>query len=431
MSRDFPWLDRFLLVMFIIGIHLRLSLRTDDAVLVPMYFSVISGAIITYRSTMEVNQYFKVFSPLAIFLALMWLVNIFLGGDIVKLTKGAVQFYVSIVVAFGVALTIARFESKQAVSFFTKVWFVFFFLAIIELYGASAFFQTVTDKIYSGLGRGVYESLDRDLSIYGRVRPHVFASEPSFLAYTLNILCLLTFLKGARLNVKRAFITYVLMLVASNFVAPSFTSVFFVGAIAVWHFWPKTTATRVGMLFLIVLAIGAHSIFFGSVADITISEHQNSGSFFGRIVAGPPVAYQALLERPFFGFGVGDADSVTPIIVDVWNAYGAFSDFPWYVGLKGIDLMSNGFWWQWIYFGGVGCVIYIFILNRMTKKIGADQPLRIFFCSCVVWYTGAALVDIASWYVFTAFLAGSIEWRELERAARRSVPRSLDGLKRA
>ena len=419
----FLLLDRLLLIMFIIGIHLRLSLRTNDAVLVPMYLSLISGAILTYRSSVGKRRYFKAFSPLGVFLVAMWAVSAVSGGDILQLTKGAVQFYLSIVVAFGVALSISRIEPRQAVRFFTKIWTVFFILAIIERYAASSLFRSITDAIYSGMGRSVYDSLDRDASIYGQTRPHVFASEPSFLAYTLNILCILIFFKQSKINKNLAMTIYIAMVGATTFISPSFTEVFFVGAIGAWYFWPKSISSRViVMVTSVVFAVFAYPLLLNSDSRFTISEHQNSGSFFGRIIAGPPVALEALSERPLFGYGVGDADAVTPIIVDIWNRYGAFSEFPWYIDLKGLDLMSNGFWWQWIYFGIIGGILYVGVLFRLMKVIGAQNPMRVFVCSCLVWYAGAALVDIASWYVFIAFLAGALGERKPNFNARRGIP---------
>ncbi|WP_066684864.1 hypothetical protein [Caulobacter sp. CCH9-E1] len=401
-------LIKLLLVVFIIGFHTRLSIASGGSVIVPMYLCVFSGAALFLMALQRGLK--RLLAPLLSVFGLIIVTAFFaslFGGDIVALLRGAAQLSISIALATGIAVMLADESVRTDDRFFLVLWGVFLALGCIELIpGARPIFNQVSELIYSGTGRGLYASLDRDLQLYGQYRAKAFASEPSFLAATLAALNLLVLFTGRNKGRRHPVGRFLLMLAVAYLVAPSLSALFYLIAALVFVYWPRTAGMKFAavtslMLLSGLLALAPHSFDF-------FSAHQRSGSFFGRITAGPIVGTRAMIERPLLGYGVGDAQAVLPTISNVWSDKGAYSAFPWYASVGPTDLMSNGFWWQWIYFGIVGGALFILALLGLLRAMNIARPLSVLVSMWVVWYAGAAFVDLVSWSVFAVFAAAAI-----------------------
>jgi len=88
--------------------------------------------------------------------------------------------------------------------------------------------------------------------------------------------------------------------------------------------------------------------------------------------------------------------------VQIWNDAGAFSLFPWFRNslLQAQDLMSNGFWWQWMFLGLLGGSIFTAIMLWLLRALGVAYPLRTILCCWIIWYPGSAFVDAGTWIIF-------------------------------
>jgi hypothetical protein len=281
-------LIKFLLVIFMIGFHTRLSVYSGGAILVPMYICLFSGAGLFLLALQRGLG--RLLAPLLGVVGLIVLTGLsagVFGGDTVALVRGAIQLSVSIVISAGVAVVLGSEEMRGEDRFFLTLWVVFLVIACIELIPAvRPAFDQVSSALYSGSGRGLYASLDRDLQLYGQYRPKAFASEPSFLATTLSTLNILVLFTGMYRGRRRALPRFFVMLVVAYLVAPSLSALFYLTAALVFVFWPKTAggkAMAVGALLLAVTVLAA----FPLTGASAFSAHQKSGSFFGRITAGP------------------------------------------------------------------------------------------------------------------------------------------------
>lgn len=416
-------LIKFLLVVFIIGFHTRLSIYSGATIIVPMYLCLLSGAFILWIALQRGMQ--RLLPPLLSLFGLITVTSLcagLFGGDAIALLRGAIQLSVSIVIATGIAVVLSGQETRDDDVFFLRIWAVFLAIACVELIPTvRPIFDQVSSVLYGGTGRGMYAALDRDLALYGQYRPKAFASEPSFLAATLSTLNLLVLVTGVRRRGRRyAVARFLGMVLAAYFVAPSLSMFFYIAAGMVFVFWPKTVGGKVaaGLTLLVSVAVLAS---LPSASGGTFSAHQKSGSFFGRITAGPYVGVQSLMERPLFGYGVGDAEAAYPAISNVWSEHGAYSAFPWYTGLRAIDLMSNGFWWQWIYFGIFGGALLVVNLIMLLKAMGILRPLAVLFAVWIVWYAGATFVDVISWWVFGIFASAGIVGASSRHVAHRGI----------
>lgn len=403
------WLIKLLLVIFMIGFHTRLSIYSGGSILVPMYICLFSGAGLFLLALQR--GLLRLLLPMLGIVGLIMLsafsAGIF-GGDIVALLRGSIQLSVSIAIAAAIAVVLGDESMRGEDRFFLALWVLFLAVACIELIPAARpIFNEMSSVIYSGSGRGLYASLDRDLQLYGQYRPKAFASEPSFLAATLATLNLLVLFTGRNRGRRRAIARYFVMAVIAHAVAPSLSSLFYLAAAMVFVFWPKTAgmkAAAVAALVLLAAAFAASPL----SGDNAFSAYQRSGSFFGRIAAGPLVGVQSMIERPLLGYGVGDSEAIFPTVSRVWSEQGAYSAFPWYAGLRSSELMSNGFWWQWIYFGIVGGVLFVFMVLGLLRSMGVLNPLSVLVSVWIVWYAGGAFVDIVSWSAFAVFASAGM-----------------------
>lgn len=413
-------LIKLLLVVFIIGIHTRLSITSGGSVIVPMYLCVFSGAAMFLLALQR--GLVRLLSPLLSVFGVIYLSALsaaVFGGDIVALLRGAAQLSMSIALAAGMAVILADKSIREDDRFFFIIWSVFLMLGCIELLpGARPIFNQVSDMIYSDTGRGLYASLDRDLQLYGTYRSKALSSEPSFFAATLAVLNLLVLFAGRNRRRRKSLGRFLLMLVVSYIVAPSLSALFYLSAALIFVYWPRTTGKTVAAVASLLIISGLFTLTPHSFN--VFSAHQKSGSFFGRITAGPMVGIQAMIDRPLLGYGVGDAQAVLPTISRVWWDSGAYSAFPWYESVGPTDLMSNGFWWQWIYFGIFGGTLFIFTLLGVLRAMRIQRPLSVLVSTWIVWYAGAAFVDLVSWSIFAVFAAAAIPVSSAVRADTRN-----------
>lgn len=408
--------ERLILVLFaiyIIGAHLRLSLHSGGTVFVPMFLMVFSALSIA-----------AVFAPAlwsrigVIILAIssFFFIQPWLGAEVYNssaVIRNVLQIIISITGAAAVLYGLSKVDPTKIRKVVLILWAIFIILAVIEVNFLKGVFDGVRDLLYSGSGRGIYASVDRDVSIYGRIRATAFASEPSFLSDTLSALFVMVFMLTRKIGAWRPWALLTVMTFVSFMVVPSFKMAFYVLALAVWAFWPRTLPKFLLHL-LVIFAFGCVFL-VSSDSFITLlvgvgDGHMDTGSFFGRIGSAHIVGFEALSRFPIFGFGLGNRDAIYPVIVNVWNNSGAFSRFPWYSDGTAESLLSNGFWWMWIYLGVLGGVFFLWLTSRILHGVGVDSPWRSMTCAAIVWYAGSAFVDPQSWFVVVVFSIGALKF---------------------
>jgi len=253
----------FLFIVGIIGLHLRLSLVVGGVQLVPFYLFAFSALAMASIYRQEILT--KAGAPLIILAAFILLAPVFStapGKSYVSRLPSLLSFLISITASIGFYVAVRRVPSDRMRRIVIWVWVTFIALAVLESVGLKPIFDSIRSVIYAGSGRGVYEAVNRDLALYGKVRPTVFATEPSFLAYTLAILNFLNHVLQPFPRSWQALAITVAMFVMSFLIAPSFTYVFFMGALLTWTFWPTTVRGFAGLL-LVLSAVFSMAFLFG------------------------------------------------------------------------------------------------------------------------------------------------------------------------
>jgi len=395
----------FLFIFALIGLHLRLTLYVGNTPVVPYYLFLFSTAIMVLMFRREILA--STGAPLVALAVFVFLTPIFssapssgYGARIISI----MSFLVSIISAVGLYVALRSVPSSRLRRVVIATWVVFITLALLEGIGLKPVFDAIKDVIYAGSGRGVYDASDRDLNLYGQIRPTVLASEPSFLAYTLAALMFLAYVLHPNPNSRSALWQFFGMAAVSHMFAPSFTYAFYVIALATRALWPKTTR---GFAAGLLVASGSCVLAFLFRAELStiflqlVGGHFETGSFFGRILVAPQAGLQVLAEWPLAGVGLGNAEAARPIVVQVWSDSGAFVLFPWFNNplMRAPDLMSNGFWWQWIFFGVAGGIAFTAIIFWILHNLRVPYPARSILCCWIIWYPGAAFVDAGSWAI--------------------------------
>lgn len=394
-----------LFIFALIGLHLRLTLYAGSTPLVPYYLFLFSTAVMVLMFQREILSSVGIpLTVLAVFVLFMPLLSWAPSSGYAARLPSLLSFLVSIISSIGLYVALRHVPPARLRRVVIGIWVAFIVLAVLESIGLKPVFNAIRDVVYAGSGRGVYDAVDRDLLLYGQARPTVFASEPSFLAYTLSILMFLAAVLHQNPKSRRAFGRYFGMLLISYYIAPSFTYIFFLMAIAIWVFWPRTSR---GMLIcLMAIAVGCILAFLlrGVITGLffqIVGSRTETASFFGRILVAPQAGLQTLAQWPLFGVGVGNDEAALPIIKQLWSDSGAYALFPWFrnSALEAQDLMSNGFWWQWMFLGIFGGIAFTGMIAWILRNLGVEHPARSILCCWAIWYPGAAFVDAGTWVV--------------------------------
>jgi hypothetical protein len=389
----------FLLSLAAVGFHLRLSIYSDSgSTLVPHFLILAPGLLLAGA---QFGGLVRRLGPWLIALAILVLVHPLLahagGGTVTDGLRSGLQLLAAVIAAMALIYTASRLPARGLRKMFLSLWWALMGLAALETFGLRSQMRAITEHIYSGTSRVVYDSDVRDTLLYGRPRPTAFASEPSYLADSWIFMAALVFLLDRERGSARSWTRFGLMIAVGYVLAPS-TSVFFVIlAVVVWHFWPRGPYALAWSVAFAAVAVAVLSTpFAGRVVGILGTTE--TGSFFARVASPPHIGLVAVLQQPFFGFGIGNTAGVEPMIRDFWQQQGAFDRWPWYDGGDAETLMANGFWWQWVSLGVLGGVALLVITLKMLASVGVAKPFRTIFATWLIWYAGGVFFSPAAWY---------------------------------
>lgn len=404
-----------LFVIYLVGAHLKLSLYSGGSLLVPMYPMLLSAAVLALMFASELlRRAGAAFFALALLVAVYPLLTVAPGSGYGGTLLGSLQFLVAIISALAMIVALQRLSQHKLRGI--VLWFVgvILVLATLETFGLKPVFDPIREALYANSGRGIYDAVTRDLAIYGRNRATVFASEPSFLADTLFSLIVVSFFLDPKRGTTGSFLRAGALFVIAFYFIPSFKMAFYLIAAMIWQFWPNSQRRLVFLLIatgsLLTLTVVFSSTLFSLFAQFA-GGHSESASFYGRIGVAHTFGLEALSRYPIFGFGFSNQEGTYPIISGIWQNSGAYAIFPWYQNAPAELLMSNGFWWQWIFLGLVGGIAVNLLVLALLRNVGVDKPMRTLVCTWIIWYAGSAYVDPHSWYMIVVFSLGALQYR--------------------
>ena len=398
----FPFKIRFLLVVFfILGVYTGLPLKLEGFP-VPAIAAGVFGFILLYLNKNLLRRFhLQLFFLLIVVMVPGMLANFADGLEMQRL-KGAVQLLYSVAISLGVFLELRRWDKNAVANLF--YWMAIFIIlgCFFEVYTS---FKEVSDGFRSyAFNAHLYDATFRDELIFGRDRPKLFTSEPSYVALflflSLTVSYCLTTQRFA--NLKLAFLALMgTVLIGSPIVMMVF-------AVPVMVFlllqdnekvsilsWGKMLGGGVifGVVFLVVIS----SVLSDRLDQIS---EGSDDSFSGRITAPPLATYLILSKYPLFGVGIDAKDEIASEIGNVFAHMGV------YIGDED-DLgnsVTNSFWLHWIYFGLLGGVGLGFLIYKLMKLSGVRHPWFPFVMTIISWQAMGGYVDPRSWFFFFMFM---------------------------
>lgn len=419
-------LDRFLIVLFLVGIYLGIALNLPGGTPVPAALAGGAGLAMLAKRSGDIRQ-IEAFAVIAVIV--LGLTSILAAPDMGLLQerfKGLVQFAYSIVITYGFYLTARRLSAAWLGRVCLAFCMAILVLAALET--ALPAVRAAGDSFRAwAFDFGIYAADVRDMALYGRVRPKVFTSEPSFVTFAFTLLSFAWYvLSPARLKLP----AYLCLLGAGYLVLRGPTVLLGAPLIAVHQI---LLAARKGgpddrhvdwahvvlglMLAGIVLsaALVAGSVFLEErLQDIAAGRDP---SFFSRIIAPPLVAARVIAEHPVAGAGLTGWEYIDATVSQV------YASSRW-LGLSysfdsAAHAVTNFFWLHWIFLGlGFGIAMLV-LLTLYLRVLGVPSVLFCWAVWVVFGQAAGGYVDPRTWTVLIlAAVIATIHERE-------AIPRRL------
>ncbi|UWZ86142.1 O-antigen ligase family protein [Occallatibacter riparius] len=258
------------------------------------------------------------------------------------------------------------------------------------------------------LTQGIYDLNDRDVAMYGALRPKFFASEPANLGVSISVSFYLWFAAMHRPRRKHYLAAFILLAVALYFVR---SPVVVFGAIAYaltvcitrpWKGrWKRYLSSFIPRVYAVV-AFLIPGVLLGLTNVSGAPAYLTSHSMFSREIAPYYMAVQSVQSHPFFGIGLQNDDQLTNIALGVYTMPGQEDKFS-YENLEGFGQNScNAFWFTFISFGIVGSIILGIMVARLLKLLRVRVSFISLCCvACLTyWMTFGRVNSPVAWFTF-------------------------------
>lgn len=406
-------IDRTLVVLYLLGIYLGISLHLSQGVPVPSILAGVAGSLLLLKHSSRINDRL-VLAFLAVIVIMV--LSILTAPDytyIGERFKGFIQFGYSLIIACGLFFALTLYRREQLA-------FVFLAFCVVILFGCALEntvvpFRELSDGFRAVVfDAGIYSSDLRDQYLYGRIRPKLFTSEPSFVSFMFTVSAFSWYV----LSPMRGKMFLYLLLLAGGYMAIRGPTLFLgVALIPVYQVFLATRHERgrargsnilrvFGALFLAgllaVVGLAAGSILFEErIADIFSGR---DASFFARIVAPFLLAKDIIFEHPLAGAGLAGWEFIENRVVQIYtNSSWLVIDFNFKTAAHAI---TNYFWLHWIFLGLFWGVILIVALSVLLRRLGASNILFAWAVWAVFGQAAGGYVDPRTWMVL--FLAGAL-----------------------
>jgi hypothetical protein len=403
-------IDCGLIVLFLLGLYLGVAIQVTEKVPLTCAPSGFAGLWMLWRRRNDMRQ-----SHLAgLILVLLVYVGSILSADDVnflgKRTTGLLQLTYSLVVAYGMFLTMVRADRAQiAAILLAFCLFIIAGCALEEWGGLRGVSDFVRGKLYNA--GYVYDADLRDEILYGRVRPKLFTSEPSavtfaythfsavwlalspwrykYLAYAGLLGLAIVVLPGPTLMLMLLLATPYMMFLAGGARRTSPSRM--IGAVALS-----------GMVVLLAY-VGGQVLFAARLQQLQAG---GDASFFYRFTGPMLVAFDMFKHHPWAGAGLTGEPYIADRVLEVFMNSAQFSS-AWRIP-KVADVLTNFFWLHWIYLGAVWGVVVVVALSVWLRMLGAASILYCWAVWTVLGQGSGSYVGPKTWAVFLIAAATSI-----------------------
>lgn len=404
-------LDTALVVLFLLGIYLGVSLQVSEKVPLTCAPSGLAGIIMLWRrrDQLDPRHLGGLLAVIAVYLA-----SIMSADDYAYLGKrftGLLQITYSLVIGYAMFVTLVHGERRQIARILLTFCLFIIVGCLLETYaGLRPLSDAVRERIYDSAV--VYDSDLRDVVLYGRIRPKLFTSEPSAVTFSYThfasvwlvvspwrwkvpvylglIGCALFVLPGPTLVLMLLLtIPYIIFLAGRGTGRPSAMRT--VGALAIS-----------GLLLALAIVLG--QIFFAERLNELASGRD--ASFFYRFTGPMLVALNIFQHHPWAGSGLTGEPSIADLVLNVYMNSPSFQA-AWSITRIG-DVLTNYFWLHWIYLGLVWGVVALVAMSTWLRMLGVPSVLYCWAVWLILGQASGSYVGPKTWAVLLIAAAASI-----------------------
>ncbi|MGE3906604.1 MAG: hypothetical protein AB7F36_11655 [Reyranellaceae bacterium] len=409
--------DYALVVLLLVGIYLEIAIMLSPTVPVPSVIAGAAGLALIWRRRDEFTA-----RQLAAFLCIVLVLAVacFCAPDWRHLGKritGLIQMTYSLVIAFGLLLTLTRANRRVLARIFLTMCLVILAGAQLESF---SWMREISDAARQVFYRsGIYESDLRDLIFYGKVRPKFFTSEPSAVTFSFALLSLSWFLSTES---RYRLIIFALLMVGSMVVIPGPTTLIAALAAGAAYMLLPDRDGNANAARRLALALGAlvAIVLVGSIGSSLYAERLDAiaagrdPSFFYRVVGPALVAGRVLIEHGITGIGLTSEEFGGDLAMNVFVQSPSFST-SWRF-TKFSEVLTNYFWLHWIYLGGLFGVLTLVAISVWLRVLGVGALIYCWLVWALFGQASGAYVGPKTWVVLALVAALAVPLRRARGA---------------
>ncbi|UYN96609.1 MAG: hypothetical protein KIT25_06660 [Enhydrobacter sp.] len=404
-------LDVVLIVTFLLGLYLGVSLQITSTIPLTCAPSGLAGLFLLWRWRDRIEP-----RHLA---GLLLVVTLYLGSilsatDISFLSKrftGLVQITYSLVIAYAFFLAIINGSRDQIAAILLAFCL---FIIVGCLLEAHTGLRDISDRVREVLYNAgqVYDADRRDELLYGKVRPKLFTSEPSAVTFAYTQFAAV-WLALSRWRLK--FLVYVALIGMGVVVLPGPTLVLMLLLACPYLVFlggergGRARATRIiGTVAISLLVVGiavvlGKVLFAERLADF---ERGKDASFFYRFTGPMLVAFDMFHKHPVAGAGLTGEPFIANDVTTVYMNSAAF-DSAWRIP-KIADVITNYFWLHWIYLGLVWGSLILVALSLWLRQLGVSSLAFCWTVWLILGQASGSYVGPKTWAVLMMAAAASV-----------------------
>jgi len=414
--------DMALIVVFLLGIYLNISVQLGHRIPFPDAPVAPIAMAMLWRQKNRITQ--AHLAGLSIVFLVYFAAMFFAPKPMEFFGKrftGLVQLTYSLVLGYALFLTLTQASRRQLAKLFLGFCVVLVIGCLLESYGG---LRPISDKFRLFFFQGyIYDSDLRDQQLYGRIRPKLFTSEPSYVTFAYTIFLFAWFMFS---QWRWKLWGYLAMVGIGQVAMPGPTLLLSLALIVPYELFLGGRSGLAGLNYQRVFKVAVLGMFMAAlfvIIGLTLYSarlHQlNSGqdaSFFVRETGPALLARYVAAHFPIGGAGLTGEIVIYNQMLSVYEASPAF--YSGWGAASAEAILTNYFWSHWIYLGLVFGVAAAGAVTFWLKTLNVPSPIFSWAIWAIMGQSLGGYVAPRAWFVlFVAAAASALHQRSAYTAS--------------